>query len=224
MKERNMKKTNDTSTNSAGGQKQKVNAIQAKKLFETNMSMQVSYTRRIMVVSFINGMLLIAWSLNIIININKQIFIPLQILTLLLWDIFHLYKLKQILVESISINELLKSIKEGYNTDKFDINMRGLYQKLMARFNESLIAFCLGAFFGLTTMQVLKDIFTLTFEASNYSKLGIFISSLGLYHFMEYMYKAEYHHYDLNWHDFQIDHSKAYGAAMFACVAEFGVK
>ena len=120
--------------------------------------------------------------------------------------------------------ELIKSIKEGYNTDKFDINMRDLHKKLMARFNESLIAFCLGAFFGLTIMQVLKDIFTLSFEPSNYSKLGIFISSLGLYHFMEYMYKAEYHHIDLNWHDFQIDHSKAYGVAMLPCMIEYGLK
>lgn len=55
-------------------------------------------------------------------------------LSLLVWDFYHLYRLRAIYIESVSITELMKSIKEKYNTDKFDINMRDLYHKLYARF------------------------------------------------------------------------------------------
>ena len=57
-----------------------------------------------------------------------------------------------------------------------------------------------------------------------FSKLGFFMSSCGLYHFMEYLYKCKYHHAELDWHDFQIDHSWAYGAAMVMCLLEHGLK
>ena len=59
---------------------------------------------------------------------------------------------------------------------------------------------------------------------SNVTKLKIFGSSCGLYHYMEFMYKLEYHFYDLTWHDFQIDHSLAYVVAMCVCLFEYGLK
>ena len=65
MKERNKKQEN------VPVEKKKESAAHAKKLFETNMSMQVSLSRRINVLSFINGMILIAWSLDILIIMNK---------------------------------------------------------------------------------------------------------------------------------------------------------
>lgn len=47
---------------------------------------------------------------------------------------------------------------------------------------------------------------------------------MGLYHFMEYVFKLCFHNYDLSWHDFQIDHSWAYAAAMLLCLVEYGSK
>ena len=41
---------------------------------------------------------------------------------------------------------------------------------------------------------------------------------------MEFMYKLSYHYYDLSWHDFQIDHSKAYVIAMCVCLTEYWLK
>ena len=38
---------------------------------------------------------------------------------------------------------------------------------------------------------------------------------------MEYMYKAEYHHETLSWHDFLLDHSMAYLIAMFVSFSEY---
>ena len=58
----------------------------------------------------------------------------------------------------------------------------------------------------------------------NYSKLGVFCSSCGLYHFMEFMFKSEYYQNDVSWHDFQLDHSWAYGVAMCLCFAEFSIR
>lgn len=58
--------------------------------------------------------------------------------------------------------------------------------------------------------------------------MGLFISSCGLYHFGEYMYKCKYQFWGqddkLSWHDFQIDHSWAYLVAMGLCFAEYGFR
>ena len=94
---------------------------------------------------------------------------------------------------------------------------------------ESLISIFLGFLFGLTFSQIVKDIFTLVFkfkvpELYNYSRMKIFLSSLGIYHFWEYLFKAKFKfkkNKNLDWHDFQIDHSYAYGAAMMMCLSEY---
>ena len=54
--------------------------------------------------------------------------------------------------------------------------------------------------------------------------MGLFLSSCGLYHFMEFMFKSEFYHDDLTWHDFQIDHSAAYGVAMVVCLTEYTLR
>ena len=38
---------------------------------------------------------------------------------------------------------------------------------------------------------------------------------------MEFMFKSEHYNHDLSWHDFQLDHSWAYGVAMVLCFLEF---
>ena len=68
-------------------------------------------------IGYLNGMLLIACSLNIITHVNKLCFISIQLTLLLLWIIFHLYKLKQTFEESIEINEQMKNINEFYNSE-----------------------------------------------------------------------------------------------------------
>jgi protein-S-isoprenylcysteine O-methyltransferase len=58
-------------------------------------------------------------------------------------------------------------------------------------------------------------------------KIYAFGSSIGLYHFAEYMYKLCYQHInepDLSWNDFQINHSSAYIIAMMVCLAEFSLR
>jgi len=57
--------------------------------------------------------------------------------------------------------------------------------------------------------------------------MTLFISSLGLYHFWEYLFKAKFKlkkNKDLNWHDFQINHSYAFGAAMLMCLTEYSLR
>lgn len=57
-----------------------------------------------------------------------------------------------------------------------------------------------------------------------YTKINTFFSSVALYHYCEFMYKLSYQlkkEKDLNYEDFQITHSYAYGIAMIICLAEF---
>jgi len=57
--------------------------------------------------------------------------------------------------------------------------------------------------------------------------MTLFISSLGLYHFWEYLFKAKFKlkkNKDLNWHDFQIDHSYAFCAALIMCLTEYSLR
>lgn len=122
------------------------------------------------------------------------------------------------------MRKMLKAGEKVHDKSMVLINYNKINKRLLARFNECIISFCLGCFFGLTASQVLIDGFKMNYQLSHYSKMGFFISSCGIYHFMEFMYKSEYHHMDLNWHDFQIDHSLAYGAAMIMCLVEFGGK
>lgn len=87
-----------------------------------------------------------------------------------------------------------------------------------------MISLVLGSFFGITIVEILRDIFSQKLSYK-YTKMGFFISSCGFYHFMEFMYKLEYHlKKGLTWHDFQIDHSKAYAGAMFLCMLETRVR
>ena len=87
---------------------------------------------------------------------------------------------------------------------------------LLARFNESVISFLLGCFFGVTISQLFIDAALLIFKNAkfeavviNYGKLGFFMSSMALYHFMEFMYVANFHFRgndeELNWHKFLLD-------------------
>ena len=99
--------------------------------------------------------------------------------------------------------------------------MKALHKLLLQRFNESAISFVLGCFFGITVCQLFIDLYKGEITSENYSKMGFFISSCGIYHYMEFMYKSEFYNHDLSWHDFQIDHSKAYGIAMLLCLIEF---
>ena len=41
---------------------------------------------------------------------------------------------------------------------------------------------------------------------------------------MEFMYKSEFHHMDLNIHDFLLDYSFDYWAAMIMCIVEYSAK
>lgn len=91
---------------------------------------------------------------------------------------------------------------------------------------EAFISFGLGFFFGHTAAPLLVSIAKLdaSVALNNVTKLKVFGSSCGLYHYMEFMYKLEYHFQDLSWHDFQIDHSLAYVVAMCLCLLEYGSK
>ena len=80
--------------------------------------------------------------------------------------------------------------------------MKAIHRLLLQRFNESIISCLLGCFFGLTIIQVILDIFNLEISYGEYSKMGFFLSSLGIYHYMEFMYKCEHHIHDLSWNDF----------------------
>ena len=127
--------------------------------------------------------------------------------------------------------------EEGIVRDKasktITVNMKKLHFKLLTRFNESMLSFTMGCFFGITFSQLIMDFclvvtgyqdFDYGELSRNYGKLGLFCSSCGLYHFMEFMFKSEFYQDDLSWHDFQIDHSWAYGVAMLMCLAEYTVR
>jgi hypothetical protein len=89
---------------------------------------------------------------------------------------------------------------------------------------ESIISIFLGCLFGITFGQILIDIFSLPKifpDLKNYSKLGFYLSSLGIYHYMEYIYKSEYHHKNLSWHDFLLDYSVDYVVAILLSFAEY---
>jgi len=49
----------------------------------------------------------------------------------------------------------------------------------------------------------------------------LYLASLGIYHFAEYMFVACFHHHKLEWDSFLINQSKAYGAAMAIAWVEF---
>lgn len=101
--------------------------------------------------------------------------------------------------------ELLTSNKTGF-------------EYLKQRVCECFISFWLGYAFASAIGPTITGNFALV------SKILFFITSCGLYHYMEFMFKCEYHNWDLSWHDFQIDHSWAYGAAMVMCLVEHFVK
>ena len=111
---------------------------------------------------------------------------------------------------------------------KLEINMRELHFMLLKRFNESMISLLLGCFFSITFAQLAIDLFFLAayrnfdhVDLNEYSKMGLFLSSCAVYHFMEFSYKSEFHLYSLSWHDFQLDHSRHYVIAMCVALTEF---
>ena len=91
------------------------------------------------------------------------------------------------------------------------------------RASEAVISFMLGCFLGLTVCPLVKSMFVMGVDPS-LSKLGFFLSSYGLYHFAEFMFKQKHYYYDLTWHDFQLDHSVPYMVAMVMCLSEHSAK
>lgn len=83
-----------------------------------------------------------------------------------------------------------------------NVNMAGIERIPGKRYFESVISFLLGYLFGITVCQLLLDLINFKMNYERYSKLGGFLSSLGLYHFMEFMFKSEHYNHDLSWHDF----------------------
>lgn len=118
------------------------------------------------------------------------------------------------------------------------INIASIHRMLLQRYNESIISFLLGSFFGITVTQIIMDVLIFvviqgqtdkfTLLGKNHNKMGFFLSSLGLYHFAEYMYKCRYQFFGndkkLNWNDFQLNHSWAYNLAIFLCFCEYGAR
>ena len=69
----------------------------------------------------------------------------------------------------------------------------------------------------IVTQQAMPKVF-------EYSKINTFFSSLGLYHFCEYMFKLTFKtvkEKDITWNDFLINYSIEYGGAMSICLIEY---
>ena len=100
-----------------------------------------------------------------------------------------------------------KVAKKEDKESRVSVNLDKINKRVFARFVECFVSFGLGYCFGITASRVILDGIKMNYSLSHYSKMGFFISSCGLYHFMEFMWKCQFHHMDLTWHDFLIDQS-----------------
>eukprot|EP00356_Strombidium_inclinatum_P016333 CAMPEP_0170489592 /NCGR_PEP_ID=MMETSP0208-20121228/7924_1 /TAXON_ID=197538 /ORGANISM="Strombidium inclinatum, Strain S3" /LENGTH=212 /DNA_ID=CAMNT_0010764579 /DNA_START=40 /DNA_END=678 /DNA_ORIENTATION=- len=88
-----------------------------------------------------------------------------------------------------------------------------IYKMLISRFNESFTAFFLGQLLALTLVTLICnlqeayfiDSWSLQQLLKNISKFSLFLSSMAVYHFAEYMYYLEFRFKKLDWHSFLID-------------------
>ena len=70
------------------------------------------------------------------------------------------------------------------------------YYFMKAKLCEFFISFWLGYGFALGVGPVVTGHYSIV------TKMALFVSSCSLYHFMEYMFKCQFHPWSLSWHDF----------------------
>lgn len=98
------------------------------------------------------------------------------------------------------------------SVEKFEkmVDTRRVWQAVMNRCNESIVSFILGqmagVFFGLliSNLATAASSGTYSLEAvmGGITKIRFFLSSVGVYHLMEFMYHLEYQYEKLSFNDF----------------------